>query len=104
MKIEKAIVELKSYMPKDNGMNNPDIKAFDLAILALEKQLNNSWIPVNERLPNKTGWYVTTMEGYNYSKWTDRKYFNVKKKIFTGTKMKVLAWKEQAQPYTEVAK
>ena len=67
-----------------------------------DKELSNGWIPVSEKLPEKTGWYVTAMEGYNYSKWTDRKYFNAKKKIFTGTKMKVLAWQEQAQPYMEV--
>lgn len=34
---EEAINEVKSYIPKDNGMNNKDILAFNIAISALEE-------------------------------------------------------------------
>ena len=35
--VEEAIKELKSYMPKDNGYNDRDIEAFNMAIHALEE-------------------------------------------------------------------
>lgn len=34
------------------------IKAIKIAIQALEKQLNNGWIPVSERLPEEYGCYL----------------------------------------------
>lgn len=38
-----------------------------LAIKALEKQLNNGWIPCSKRLPDKTDEYLCTVEWYGTS-------------------------------------
>lgn len=40
MTYKEAIKEIKNYMPKDNGLNNKDIEAFNMAINALKKMEN----------------------------------------------------------------
>ena len=54
--LEKAIELLKErYMTVSMCLTSEECikqnKALDLAISALEKQLNGGWIPVSERLP-----------------------------------------------------
>ncbi|MSU01912.1 DUF551 domain-containing protein [Tissierella pigra] len=44
----------KGQIKIEHAPNDPwaeDVKALDIAIQALEKQLNDKWIPVSERLP-----------------------------------------------------
>lgn len=51
--IEKAICVMENlkYLLIDVLGNKNNEKEFDVAIDILEKQLNNGWIPVSERLP-----------------------------------------------------
>ena len=42
-------------------LNEQEKKAIDMAISALEKQEQDRWIPVTERLPKKPGWYAITV-------------------------------------------
>ncbi len=93
--IEKAIEELKSF---SNGnkydTEYTDLKVFDLAISALEKQLN-SWIPVSERLPNReTGCLVwQKIDGhYKYNIWH----------YVTDFPSSVIAWQPLPSTYKEV--
>ena len=51
-KIEKAIETLKAYMPNESFFHTEERERFDLAISTLQQQLNNGWIPVNEKLPD----------------------------------------------------
>lgn len=59
---EKAIEVIKVYHDKlTNSASNQldgDIKAFELAIKALEEESKTGWIPVSERLPNDRDWYL----------------------------------------------
>ena len=73
------------------------LDAHRLAISALEKQEQDRWIPVAERLPETSGLYtVTDMTG------------NVVRYVFTGTdsskrywKRNAVAWRPLPEPYTE---
>lgn len=47
----KNIIEYWTYRPTE-------VETANLAIQALEKQLNGGWIPVSERLPEEKGWYL----------------------------------------------
>lgn len=118
--IENAIDELTNLLIA--GINGVDLKifgdiseeSFNTAISALEKQLNNGWIPVSERLPNDSGQfsvYVTieyTETGCIYSakmRWSygEFKWFNGKN---LANDCKIVAWMHELmpQPYAEVAK
>lgn len=54
MTIDEAIKDIKDNIKPVVGG-----KSLDMAIEALERQ---RWIPVSERLPEKEGWYITTVE------------------------------------------
>lgn len=57
MKIEKAI-ELV-ILAKGRFLDSPEkYEALHMAKEALEKQLNSGWIVTNERLPDKSGFYL----------------------------------------------
>lgn len=83
-KIEKAIEELKDYKG-DVFKETISRQAVDLAISALEHQLTNGWIPVSERLPDKTGYYLVT-----YHEWTDGNYLPK----YDDTRVKILRYQE----------
>ena len=87
-------------------------EAFNLAISALEKQEQDRWIPVTERLPEKEGWYITTVENEKTGKrriendlfaidiavahdHTPRKFCK------DGYRQKTIAWRPFPKPYTE---
>ena len=77
--------------------SSKQFEAITMAISALEKQEQDRWIPVTERLPETSGLYtVTDMTG------------NVVRYIFTGTdsskrywKRNAIAWRPLPEPYTE---
>ena len=105
--IEKAIAILKYYRPVAalnagfKGPQSEDVKAFNLAITALEKQLNGGWIPVSEKLP-KQGIPVLVSD----------KQGNVcvraitceikGRKYWSQNKYDVLAWMPKPERYKEV--
>ena len=81
--IEKAIMDLQEYIGSGvyNGTNPPMyINTVTTAILALEKQLNNGWIPCSRELPeiNKNV-QVTFRE---YMKWSKKYRYGVCKAIY----------------------
>lgn len=68
--IEKAIEtlkDMKSYF-NDRSHRQYSMPAIDTAISTLEKQLTNGWIPISERLPEKSDIYLATFleEGKKY--------------------------------------
>ena len=95
---KKAIELLDSIIP------NPDVKiaiqtelymqAIDLAIKALEAQ---GWIPVSERLPDKMGSYITTINCGKYGFATGQRYF-FNDEIGWNDK-DVIAWMPLPEPY-----
>ncbi len=63
-------------------------EALQIAISALEKQEQDRWVPVKERLPETSGLYtVTDMTG------------NVVRYIFTGTDSSKRYWKRNAKAW-----
>lgn len=69
-------------------------------IADVREVISSLWIPVAERLPEKTGWYFLTcinqfghkicrVAHYDYDDWTDSKGFGVQ----------VLAWMPVPEPY-----
>lgn len=65
IEIKKAIEDLKEFANGNTyDTEYTDFEIFNLAIEALEKQLNGGWIPVKERLPeNDADCLVTTGNG-----------------------------------------
>ena len=61
MTIDEAINVLRWLNPPRANKNSFDnfVKAIEMAVEALERQ---RWIPCSERLPEKEGWYITTVE------------------------------------------
>lgn len=119
--IEKAIEELQSLLIA--GINGADLEmfgliseeSFSLAILALEKQLTNAWIPCSERLPNEdecnknSNQFIVTCESHfdDEPNWTESCIFDdladgyINPMWETGSM--VIAWQSLPHPY-EVAK
>lgn len=114
--VENAIKLLKNMLPEKVSYANligasscygdkyvyedPEPYAIELAISVLEKQLNNGWISVKEKLPeNKTSVLITKSNGYvsigfcnvNYNEWRENGYI-----IPTP-----LAWKPLDKPFKE---
>lgn len=105
MKPDEAIEILKnmkwSITTKFNAVNN-STRALDLAISALEKQEQDRWIPVTERLPeygqvvmwcNENGSVFSSAITYKRGDdWAIGKRHRYKS---------VLAWRPLPEPYTE---
>jgi len=109
--IENAIEWLKN----DNNKHITRDQAIhyrDLVVIALEKQLNNGWVPVIERLPDKEDQYQVTVKYENfagiYITVTTATFYNDRDWNITGvqhviTNKKVTAWKPLSEPYEEKA-
>lgn len=63
-KYEEAIRILKDEIEYQDFSKAPDslIMALNIAIEALEKQLNNKWTPIAEKLPETAGEYLVTYQ------------------------------------------
>ena len=87
MTIDEAIKDIQNNIKPVVGG-----KSLDMAIEALKKQ---QWIPVAERLPNKSGYYLVTVnEGM---KKVDVVFFN-NGSGFLMTDI-ITAWKPRPKPY-----
>lgn len=102
--IEKAIKVLKTF---DCGIDKDLYDAIEVTVPILEQQLTNGWIPVSERLPEKSDVYLATFleEGKRY---VERFYYS----DFMGWMMPVawqdegrieniIAWQPLPEPYRE---
>ena len=59
--IEKAIYELGKFATGETyDVEYTDLSIFDLAISAIEQQLNGGWIFCKDRMPEEDGYYLTT--------------------------------------------
>lgn len=65
IKIIKRLIESVELVYKSNPLTDkephPETDALTLAVSALEKQEQDRWIPVTERLPEKPGWCAITV-------------------------------------------
>ena len=112
--IEKAIEILKDIYPSPKQIitgEYPHVAdSIDLAISALEKQLNGGWIPVSERLPEKEDIYQVTIKYENFA----GIHLTVRTAIYENEKWnihgsqpvisnrKIIAWQPLPEPYKEV--
>jgi len=116
--IKKAIEILRKWYLMNAIVPDEDAMYFDIAMQVLEQQLNGGWIPISERWPDKSGYYLVT-----YHEWTDGnympKYDDTKVKILRyqdaifklpvycdtqaeqDTHREVLAWRPLPEPYKE---
>jgi len=85
--------------------NNYAVQSVKMAISALEQQLNNRWIPVSERLPEKYGRYlVTTVYGevkeseFDLGKWWQINNSTISLK-WKEEPIKVVAWQPLPEPW-----
>lgn len=101
--IKKAISHLTMLRRLDSGEKK---KLYDVAIVSMEKQLNNRWISTSERLPERDmsySLYVTIKckeTGYISSqkmlwRYKDFIWFNGKK---LSDKYEVIAWIHELMP------
>ena len=130
MKIEKAIEALKDintilktqHMCKDldDELTEKDVEDYksrfdsvNLAISALEKQLNGGWIPVSERLPNNCGLGVLltiankfqqrkVIQGFTGYMEKGKLEFHTNDKTTNLVNWKVIAWMPLPPAYVEV--
>ena len=73
-------------------------EAFNLAISALEKQEQDGWIPVTERLPEKEGCYLVTVKNDH-----ERRYSKTAWYCGDGwfARQDIIAWRLTPEPYKE---
>jgi hypothetical protein len=112
--IEKAIRAMKN-LDDVISITESEHKSVKLAISALEKQLNNGWIPCSERIPNKDeynkndGRFIVSDGNKTYQCLFDVYDGEFKKLEYNrkGTYMEyldnlVIAWQPLPEPYSEV--
>jgi len=118
--IEKAIYVMKNikHLLVDVIGNKNNEKELDMAISALEQQLNGGWIPVTERLPEKNGHYLVTYHEWSKGEYLPKFDFTCEKilrfycgefempvccndKIEQDIGREVLAWMPLPEPYRE---
>lgn len=113
MDIEKSINFLKNTVTRDNGFSPVFIANMDIVIGYAEKQLNDRWIPVSEKLPDvrqhesgesiefiamiKGAKVPTTLNISSDGNWFDYMYEDYNGKHT----FDVLAWKPLPEPYKE---
>lgn len=116
IKIIKRLIASIEGVYKSNPLTEkkpqPVIDALIFAVAVLEKQEQDRWIPVMERLPEKEGWYITTVENEKTGKrriendlfaidiavahgHTPRKFCK------DGYRRKTIAWRLFPEPYME---
>lgn len=117
---QKAIAKLKQLLPDENQViiggrrNGKELElAIHTGIKALEKQLNDRWIPVSERLPgdeeiNKLNYshpnhrkFLCTIQIASYKPQIRLLYFGVMGWLYEGENYDdyVIAWKPLPEPY-----
>ena len=119
--IENAIYELGKFATGETyDTEYTDLSIFDLAIFALEQQLNGGWIPVTERLPEENGHYLVTYHEWSKGEYLPKFDFTCEKilrfyrgefkmpvccndKIEQDIGREVLAWMPLPEPYREEA-
>lgn len=94
--IEKAIEIIlyrSSHIPDCDLCSK---RAFELAISALEQQLNGGWIPVSEQLPENYGYYLITYQDVGGTvNWMETDY----DEDGWNCTCHVIAWRETIEPY-----
>lgn len=82
--IEKAIEILKKCN-LEYASNMDEVKAIHLAVDVLKEKQQQRWIPVSERWPGKSGYYLVT-----YREWSNGDYLPK----FDDTRVKILKYQE----------
>lgn len=105
--IEKVIELFKyheyvKFIIPNCGEREYETVEFSSVIEILEKQLNNGWIPVSERLPEEEGYYLVYDENHQIIiewRYTDRdtEWDNP----YFATDHNVLAWMPLPEPWKE---
>ena len=108
----REAIEYINWM-RDKFITNKPLEACDLAISALEKQEQDRWIPVTERLPEDYSDLLVWFEYFRYGSY-NRLYQtygigNYYDKYDAWTvnhesgwnKLRVIAWKPLPEPYQE---
>ena len=102
MKREEAIKLIDTHtVCFYNEIDSPTLQALHLAIEALSAEAVQGWIPISERLPEKDGWYLVTVQGYETV--TDVSLYSADGSAWgdVSTKQKVTAWMPLPKPYRE---
>lgn len=104
-----GLVHLKPMMQRQlirinyEGLGRSDAEElgrhFDLAIKALQAQLNGEWIPVQEKCPNAEGLYNVTLNngGVSIARWIIDDYNG--DNFWIGTDYEVVAWMPLPEPW-----
>jgi hypothetical protein len=74
------------------------LEAFDMAISALEKQEEDRWIPVTERLPEKEGCYLVTVKNDHERRYSKTAWYSGDGWF---ARQDIIAWRLTPEPYTE---
>lgn len=61
MRLEKILEEIIEQLKAEGCIKDDD--AGNRAVEIIRKHMNDGWIPVDERLPEKDGWYLCTLDG-----------------------------------------
>ena len=92
----EEIIQRLNNLKNIDFIEGKDLKALDIAIEVLDKQLNDKWIPVSERLPRKDSYVLVSLDnglvmGAEFDNFGD--WFK------WGSKGKVVAWKPMITGY-----
>ena len=98
----KAIKMLKTILGTVYLGNRKFIEAVEKAISALEKQEQDRWIPVTERLPEENGTYLACYEDATVLlDWFNGKWFFYRTNPAVEETGTIIAWRPLPEPYTE---
>ena len=106
--LKKHPLVISHYLEEDRCFENQLIKDMEFTISALEKQLNNGWIPVSERLPKEGRYLVTTVYGeVKESEFDLKKWWQIDNSTISleweEEPNKVVAWRPLPPKYEEVS-
>ena len=93
----REAIEYINWM-RDKFIANKPLEACDLAISALEKQEQDRWIPVTERLPEKEGCYLVTVQNDHKRKYSKTAWYSGDGWF---ARQDIIAWRLTPEPYTE---
>lgn len=108
--IIECIKEVKEDYWEDDGYGyeTSDCQRITTALdEAIERLEQTMWIPVSERLPEKTGWYLITVKGYKGDDRVCELCYRKLENYWTGSDItrklldnnEVTAWMPKPEPY-----
>lgn len=98
----EVLLECCAFPHRSSEKIKNEVKKYYLnSITTIEISDSRKWIPVSERLPSESGWYLVTVQGYETV--TDVTLYSADGYSWSdvSAKQRVIAWMPLPEPYKE---